>query len=95
MDFPNEQEKEELQSHGVNLDEAVIPLRVSNEVFDKLAMASQHKSFNSVEDYCLSAVLETLNQKVGQAHINSPAELSGAPVTKIMGPSNSGMVRRA
>lgn len=89
------QEQDELQSIGVNLDEAVIPIRVSNEVFDQLALASQHKNYSSVEDYCLRAVLDTLNEKVGKAHISSPGELSGAPVTKVMGPSNSGMVRRA
>ena len=77
------------------LDEARILIRLSNDDFDKIAMASQYKNYASVEDYCLSIVMESLNDKVGKAHISSPGELSGSPVTKVVGPSNSGMVRRA
>jgi hypothetical protein len=86
---------EESTPSDYSLDEARIVIRLTNDAFDKIALASQHKNFASVEDYCLSMVMDSLNEKVGKAHITSPGELSGAPVTKIMGPSNSGMVRRA
>ena len=79
----------------VNLDEAVIPLRVSHQVFDRLAKKAKFSGFDSVEKLCIFILLKSLETKVGAPSIESPTSVSGVEAQKITGPSGSGMVRRA
>ena len=79
----------------VNLDEAVIPLRVTHQVFDRLAKKAQFSGFDSVEKLCVFILLKSLEHKVGAPSIDAPSTFSGdADTKKITGPSGSGMVRR-
>ena len=39
-------------SNVVNLDEAVIPLRVTHQMFDRIASKAQFAGFDSVEKFC-------------------------------------------
>ena len=79
----------------LSIDEARIVLRVSNEIFDKLMLKSQHQNFSSLEAYCESLVLSSLITKVGEATISAPAQMSGVQAKKISGPSHSGLISRA
>ena len=81
--------------NAVNLDEAVIPLRVSHEIVDRLAKKAQFSGFNSVEKLCVYIILQALETKVGAPSIDTPSNYSGETTTKkITGPSGSGMVKR-
>lgn len=71
---------------SLNTDEAVIPLRVSNAVFDRLHKAANYYNFPSTEAYCIARLIESLNTKVGSAHIDSPSSFSGQDTRKITGP---------
>ena len=80
---------------SLNTEEAVIPLRVSNAVFDRLHKAAVYHNFPNVEAYCIARLLESLNTRVGAAHIDSPSNFAGQETKKITGPSGLGMVSRA
>lgn len=79
---------------SLNTDEAVIPLRVSNDVFDKLHKAANFYGFPTTEAYCIYRLIESLDRKVGQASIDAPSHFSGTETRKITGPSGLGMVSR-
>ena len=78
----------------VNLDEAVVPLRVTHQIFDRLAKKAQFAGFDSVEKYCVFVLIKSLETRVGAPSIEAPSQLNDQPSNKITGPSNSGMVRR-
>ena len=79
----------------VNLDEAVVPLRITHQIMDRLATKSRFAGFDSVEKYCVFILLKSLEEKVGAPHIDAPSNYSGETNTKkITGPSGSGMVKR-
>ena len=80
---------------SLSTEEAVIPLRVSNAVFDRLHKAAVYYNFPNVEAYCIARLIESLNTKVGAAHIDSPSNFAGQETKKITGPSGLGMVSRA
>ena len=79
----------------LNLDEAVIPIRVPNAIFDKFVKAAQFTGHTSVENWATALLVNSLTTKVGAPTIASPEAVSGQTANKITGPSNSGMVRRA
>ena len=79
----------------VNLDEAVIPLRLTHELVDRLQRKAQFGGYPSVEAYCESIVVNSLSTKVSAPTIDSPGYMSGNEAKKITGPSHSGMVKRA
>ena len=79
----------------VNLDEAVVPLRITHQIFDRLAAKARFAGFDSVEKYCVFILLKSLEERVGAPSIDSPSNFSGENDTKkITGPSGSGMVKR-
>lgn len=78
---------------SLNTDEAVIPLRVSNTIFDRLHKAAVYYNFPNVEAYCIARLVESLNTKVGSAHIDSPSNFAGHETKKISGPMG-GIVSR-
>ena len=82
-------------SNVVNLDEAVIPLRLSHEMVDRIAKKAQFSGYPSVETYCVSIIVNSLTTKIGEATISTPSQVSNTETKKITGPSNSGMVTRA
>lgn len=90
----NEQEGQESKPQ-LNLDEAIVPIRVPNNIFDRFVRAAQFHGHKSVEDWATALLISSLTTKIGAATINSPESLSGQSAAKISGPSNSGMVRRA
>ena len=83
------------EGQNYNLDEAVVPLRFPNALFDRLVKAATFHRFPTVEAYCEARLIESLNSKIGSAYIDSPTTVSGVEAKKITGPSNSGMVSRA
>lgn len=76
-------------------EEASITLRITPQMFDRLAHASQFQNYPSVEDFCIVKLIEALNEKVGKATIDKPHQMSGAQAQKISGPSFSGLISRA
>ena len=76
-----------------NLDEAVLPLRFPNNIFDRLVKAASFYNFPNVESYCQARLVESLNTKIGAAHINAPTAVSGVEAKKITGPMG-GIVSR-
>ena len=79
---------------SLNTDEAIIPIRVPNAVFDRMVKAAQFHQYKSVEDWAASTLVNSLTTKVGAPRINSPDQLNNQDSRLITGPSNSGMVRR-
>ena len=78
----------------LSLDEAIIPVRLPHNLFDRLVKAAQFYGYPNVEAYCAAKMVESLNTKVGAAHISSPTQVSQVEAKKITGPSGSGMVTR-
>jgi len=89
------QDKSNDRSIDYNLEEAVVPLRMPNDVFDRLLKAANFHGFDSLEKYLMFRLVQTLETKVGAASIDSPSQTSGVEARKITGPSGSGMVHRA
>ena len=79
----------------VNLDEAVIPIRVPHNMFDKFLKAAQFTGHKSVENWATAVLVSSLTTKVGAPSIDAPDQLSGQSTGKVTGPSFSGVVRRA
>ena len=78
----------------VNLDEAVIPLRVTHQVIDRLAKKAQFSGFDSVEKLCVFIIMKSLETKVGAPSIEAPNQIAGLDAQKITGPKG-GIVSRA
>lgn len=70
----------------VAIDEARIVLRLSHNIVDRLVKASMFHKFPTMEAYCVARLIESLNQKVGAAYIDSPTSVSGVEAQKITGP---------
>ena len=77
----------------VNLDEAVIPLRVTHQIFDRLQKKAQFSGFDTVEKLCVYTLLQSLETKVGAPTIDAPNSISGGNAQKITGPKG-GIVSR-
>ena len=87
-------DKSNNRSDTYTLDEAVVPLRMPHNLFDRLHKAATFHGFLSLEEYCIARLIETLDHKVGKANIDSPSNFSGQQAQKISGPSGLGMVSR-
>ena len=76
-----------------NVDEAVIPIRVPNDMFDRFVKAAQFHKYPTVEAWAESTLILSLTTKIGAPSIASPTELSGVEANKITGPKG-GIVTR-
>lgn len=82
-------------SERYNTEEAVIPVRIPHNMFNRLLKASEFHGYPNLEAYCAAKLVETLTTKIGAAYIDSPTQMSGVDARKITGSSNSGIVKRA
>ena len=82
------------QEPTVSLDEARLNLRITNQLFDRLAQAAQFHKYPSVEDYCIHKLIESTQTKVGAAYIDTPYSQNGREAKKITGPMG-GIISRA
>ena len=78
-----------------SIEEARLNLRIPHKLFDQLFAHAQKRQYPSIEAFAEFVLSQAVNQKVGAAHIDAPAQMSGVSTGKITGPSNSGMVQRA
>ena len=83
------------QVKDLTIDQAIIPIRVPDSIFDKMVKAAKFKGFNTVEQWAEATLVQSLTTKIGAPSIESPTQLNNQEVRKITGPSNSGMVKRA
>ena len=83
------------QIKELTIDEAVIPIRVPDAMFDRFVKAAQFHGHRSVEDWATAVLISSLTTKIGAPSISSPGQLSGQDARKVTGPSNLGMVSRA
>ena len=89
--FVNDREGQEPKE--LNTDEAIIPIRVSNSIFDKFLKAAKFNKL-SVEKWAVMTLINSLTTKISRPSIDSPDYLNNQEAKKITGPSNSGMIRR-
>lgn len=82
------------QIKELTTDEAVIPIRVPDAIFDKFVKAAQFHKYPNVEAWAIATLIQSLTTKIGAPTIDSPGYLNDAPSKLITGPSNTGMVRR-
>ena len=75
-------------------DEAVIPVRVSDAIFDRMVKAAQFNKYPNVEAWATSILIQSLTTKIGSPTIDAPGYMNNSEAKKITGPSNLGMVRR-
>lgn len=87
--------EKEGQIKELTLDEAVIPVRVPDSIFDRFVRAAQHYNYPNVEAWAAATLVQSLESRVGQPSISAPSQVTGQSTGLIKGPSNSGMVRRA
>ena len=92
MDKANDREGHIKQ---LTTDEAVIPVRVPDAIFDRMVKAAQFHQYPTVEAWAASTLIQSLTTKIGAPSIDSPGSLNNQAVRKVTGPSNSGAVRRA
>ena len=79
------------EAKELNTEEAIIPLRVPDAIFDKFVKAAQFNKHPNVEAWAVSTLIQTLTSKIGAATIDSPGYLNNHEAKKITGPSNSGL----
>jgi len=88
----NEREGEE--SNFPSIEEARLVLRITPKIFDRLVNAATYHQYPSVEDYCITKLIDTLTNKVGAASIDAPSQMSGrSDLKKITGPKG-GIISR-
>ena len=88
------QDKSNDRSDDFNLDEAVVPVRMPHNIFNKLVNAAEFYGYPSLESYIMAKMVSSLDTKVGEATISAPSNFSGQETRKITGPSHSGLVSR-
>ena len=79
----------------LTIDEAVIPIRVPDAIFDRFVKAAQFHKYPNVEAWATATLIQSLTTKIGAPTIDSPGYMNTQEAKKITGPSNLGMVRRA
>ena len=82
------------QIKELTIDEAIIPVRVPDAMFDRMVKAAQFHKYPNVEAWAVATLIQSLTTKIGAPSINSPGLVNTQPAKLISGPSNSGMVRR-
>ena len=82
------------QIKELTTDEAVIPIRVPDAIFDRFVKAAQFHKYPNVEAWATATLIQSLTTKIGAPSIDSPGYMNNQPSKLITGPSNSGMVRR-
>ena len=75
------------------LDEAVIPVRVPDAIFDRMVKAAQFHQYPNVEAWATATLVNSLTTKVGAPSINSPGLVNTQPAKLITGPKG-GIVSR-
>ena len=85
---------QEGQIKELTTDEAIIPVRIPDAMFDRMVKAAQFHKYPSVETWAAATLVNSLTTKIGAPSIDSPQYVSTQEARKITGPSGSGMVRR-
>ena len=83
------------EAKELNTEEAIIPLRVPDAIFDKFVKAAQFNKYPSTEAWAAATLINSLTTKIGSPSIDSPGYLNDQTAKRITGPSNSGVVQRA
>ena len=74
-------------------DEAIIPVRVPDAMFDRMVKAAQFHKYPNVETWAAATLVNSLTTKIGAPSIDSPSYLSAQEANKITGPKG-GIVTR-
>ena len=82
------------QIKELTTDEAVIPVRVPDAMFDRFVKAAQFNKYPNVEAWAVATLIQSLTTKIGAPSIDTPGYLNSQESKKITGPSGLGMVRR-
>lgn len=85
---PEQQELKEIEERIEFLEKERINLRVAPFVFDRLLKQADFYGV-SIEDHCVSILLESLDENVGKPSITGPSNLSGVVTKKVMGYTGS------
>ena len=88
-------DREGQEPKDLNIDEAVLPIRVPNSIFDKFVKGAQFNKYPSTEAWAAATLVNSLTTKIGAPSIDSPGYLNDQTAKRITGPSNSGVVQRA
>ena len=87
-------DREGQEPEDLNIDEAVLPIRVPHTMFDKFLKAAQFNKYPSVEAWAAATLVNSLTTKIAAPSIDSPGYLNNQEAKKISGPSHSGIIRR-
>lgn len=86
-------DREDQETKELNIDEAVLPVRVPHAIFDKFLKAAQFHKYPNVEAWAAATLVNSLTRKIGAPSIDAPSYLNEQEAKKISGPSHSGLIR--
>ena len=75
------------------IDEAIIPVRVPDKIFDQFVRAANFHQYPTVEAWAAATLVSSLEKRIGQPSISAPTQVSGQSSKLITGPKG-GIISR-